>query len=260
MNVTIRQLHCFVAVARSGSFAEACSVLHLSQPALSIAIRNLETGIGGKLLERSTRSVTLTPEGAKFYPVVQRLLEDWERSLDDVRNLFALRRGKLDIAAVPTFASSLLPNVLAEFHRCFPDINISVHDVITESVVEMVRQNRVELGITFDPGKADDLSFTPLFRDRFIKQCCRPSIRCWQSGVEVGVTCSNFPTSRCNARPVSACSSTEYWPGMVSPWCPRLRRTSWPVSADGDRRSGDQRGTDPEPQPDAGDGRPVPAG
>ena len=168
MNVTIRQLHCFVAVARSGSFAEACSVLHLSQPALSIAIRNLETGIGGKLLERSTRTVTLTPEGAKFYPVVQRLLEDWERSLDDVRNLFALRRGKLDIAAVPTFASSLLPTVLAEFHRRFPDINISVHDVITESVVEMVRQNRVELGITFDPGKADDLSFTPLFRDRFI--------------------------------------------------------------------------------------------
>ncbi len=61
MSVTIRQLHCFVAVARSGSFAEACSLLHLTQPALSIAIRNLEQEIGGKLLQRTTRSVTLPP-------------------------------------------------------------------------------------------------------------------------------------------------------------------------------------------------------
>jgi LysR family carnitine catabolism transcriptional activator len=168
MSVTIRQLHCFVAVARSGSFAEACILLHLSQPALSIAIRNLESEIGGKLLERSTRAVALTPEGERFLPVVQRLLGDWERSLEDVRNLFALRRGKLDIAAVPTFASSLLPGVLARYHRQYPDINITVHDVITEDVVDMVREGRVELGITFDPGDAADLSFTPLFRDRFV--------------------------------------------------------------------------------------------
>ena len=168
MNVTIRQLQCFVAVARARSFAEAGALLHLSQPALSIAIRNLEEAVGGKLLERSTRAVALTPEGAHFLGVVQRLLGDWERSLEDVRNLFALRRGKLDIAAIPTFASSLLPQILADYHRQFPDINITVHDVITESVVEMVRAGRAELGVTFDPGDAQDLHFAPLFRDRFV--------------------------------------------------------------------------------------------
>lgn len=168
MNVTVRQLQSFVAVARSGSFAEACTLVHLSQPALSIAIRNLEEAVGGKLLERSTRSVTLTPEGARFYPVAKRLLGDWDSSLEDLRNLFALRRGKLDIAAIPTFASSLLPSLLAEYHRLYPDINVTVHDVITESVVEMVREGRVELGVTFDPGEAQDLDFVPLFRDRFV--------------------------------------------------------------------------------------------
>ena len=168
MNVTIRQLQCFVAVARARSFAEAGALLHLSQPALSIAIRNLEEAVGGKLLERSTRAVALTPEGAQFLAVVQRLLGDWERSLEDVRNLFALRRGKLDIAAIPTFASSLLPRILAAYRRQFPDINVTVHDVITESVVEMVRAGRAELGVTFDPGDAQDLAFTPLFRDRFV--------------------------------------------------------------------------------------------
>lgn len=168
MNVTIRQLQAFVAVAKSRSFAEACTVLHLSQPALSIAIRNLEEAVGGKLLARSTRSVALTPEGAEFYPVAQRLLSSWEQSLEDVSNLFALRRGKLDIAAMPTFASSLLPGILAAYHRRHGEIDITVHDVIAERVVEMVRDGRVELGVTFDPGDAQDLDFRPLFRDRFV--------------------------------------------------------------------------------------------
>jgi LysR family carnitine catabolism transcriptional activator len=168
MNVTVRQLQCYVAVAASGSFAEAGSLLHLSQPALSIAVRNLEEAVGGRLLQRTTRSVTLTPEGAEFLPVARRLLRDWDSSLEDVRNLFTLRRGKLDIAAVPTFASSLLPEILAAYHRKYADINITVHDVITESVVEMVRAGRAELGVTFDPGEAQDLHFAPLFRDRFV--------------------------------------------------------------------------------------------
>ena len=70
MNVTIKQLQAFVAVAKSGSFAEACHLIHLSQPALSIAIKNLEDAVGGKLLARSTRSLALTPEGAEFFPAV----------------------------------------------------------------------------------------------------------------------------------------------------------------------------------------------
>ncbi|MEH6591436.1 MAG: LysR substrate-binding domain-containing protein [Halioglobus sp.] len=168
MNVTIRQLQAFVAVARSGSFAEACTLMHLSQPALSISIKNLEEAVGGKLLQRSTRSLALTPEGAEFLPVVQRLLSDWDRSLDDVHNLFALRRGKLDIATMPTFASSLLPQILSRYHHQYPDINVTVHDVVAESVVDMVRDGRVELGVTFDPGEAQDLIFTPLFSDKFV--------------------------------------------------------------------------------------------
>lgn len=168
MNITIKQLKAFVAIAKSGSFAEACTRMNLSQPALSITIKNLEEVLGGKLLERSTRSVTLTPEGAEFFPVVQRLLADWDKSLEDVHNLFALRRGKLDIAAMPTFASSLLPAILSEYHRQYVDINVTVHDVIAESVVDMVREGRVELGVTFDPGDAQDLNFQPLFRDKFV--------------------------------------------------------------------------------------------
>jgi LysR family carnitine catabolism transcriptional activator len=168
MNISIKQLQAFVAVASSQSFVEASAIIHLSQPALSISIKKLEEAVGGKLLARSTRSVALTPEGAEFLPVVERLLADWDRSLDDVHNLFTLNRGKLDIAAMPTFASSLLPELLAKYHRLYSDVKVTVHDVIAESVVEMVRDGRVELGVTFDPGDAQDLNFQPLFRDRFV--------------------------------------------------------------------------------------------
>ena len=168
MTIPINQVIAFSTVARTGSFAEAAIQLHLSQPALSIAIKNLEASLGGKLLARTTRSVALTPEGKAFYPVARRLLADWEQSLQDVRNHFALRRGKLDIAAMPTYTTNALPRILAEFHRQYPDINVTIHDVIAESVVEMVREGRCELGVTFDPGDAPDLNFQPLFSDRFV--------------------------------------------------------------------------------------------
>lgn len=166
--VTINQAIAFCTVARTGSFAESAVQLHVSQPALSIAIKNLEDILGGKLLARTTRSVALTPEGKAFYPVVRRLLSDWDQAMQDVRNHFELGRGKLDIAAMPTYTSNKLPRILADFHSMYPDINVTVHDVIAENVVEMVREGRCELGVTFDPGEALDLNFLPLYRDRFM--------------------------------------------------------------------------------------------
>jgi LysR family carnitine catabolism transcriptional activator len=168
MNIPINQVMAFTTVARTGSFAEAAIQLHLSQPALSISIKNLEDSVGGKLLSRTTRVVSLTPEGKAFYPVARRLLSDWEQSLQDVRNHFALQRGKLDIAAMPTYATNLLPLVLATFHKQHSDINVTVHDVIAESVIEMVRENRCELGITFHPGDIPELDFEPLYDDKFV--------------------------------------------------------------------------------------------
>ena len=168
MSIPINQIVVFTTVARTGSFAEAAIQLHLSQPALSVAMKNLEQSLGGKLLARTTRSVTLTPEGKAFYPVARRLLSEWEQSMQDVRNHFALGRGKLDIAAMPTYTTNFLPKILAKFHSQYPNIHITVHDVIAENVVQMVREERSELGITFAPEDAADLHFQPLYQDRFV--------------------------------------------------------------------------------------------
>jgi LysR family carnitine catabolism transcriptional activator len=168
MNITVNQIIAFSTVARTCSFVEAAIQLHLTQPTLSITIKNLEETLGGKLFARTTRRVTLTPEGKAFYPVAKRLLEDWNQSLQDVQNHFKLLRGKLELAAMPTYTINVLPTILSNFHQLYPAINITVHDVIAESVVEMVREGRCELGIDFEPSNAPDLDFQPLFKDRFV--------------------------------------------------------------------------------------------
>lgn len=168
MNVTLKQIRAFVTVAKSSSFAEACEILHLSQPALSISIKNLESTVGGPLFIRSTRSVSLTPEGEDFFPVAKNLLINWDDAFSDLGNLFSLNRGKLTVAAMPSFASSELPAQLQIFKASFPKINIKLHDVIAEDAVNMVRNGQVELALTFDPDEADYLHFEPLFTDNFI--------------------------------------------------------------------------------------------
>jgi LysR family carnitine catabolism transcriptional activator len=168
MNATLKQIRAFVMVAKSNSFAEACEILHLSQPALSISIKNLESIVGGALFIRSTRSVSLTPEGEAFLPVAQNLLVNWDDAFNDLNNLFSLNRGKLTIASMPSFASSELPAQLQNFKASYPKINIKVHDVIAEDAVHMVKNGQVELALTFDLDEEDYLNFEPLFTDTFV--------------------------------------------------------------------------------------------
>lgn len=166
--MTPRQLHAFVAVAQTLSFARACERLHMSQPALSLAIRSLEESLGGRLLSRTTRQVKLTPEGAALLPQALQLLADWENVRERSRQHFTLRRGHVTIAAMPSFASNVLPPILHNFRTRFPNIEITVHDVIQEEVVRMVENGRVELGFGFEPEGADKLRFQALFVDRFV--------------------------------------------------------------------------------------------
>lgn len=166
--MTVKQLRAFLAVAQSLSFAQACERLHLSQPALSLAIKSLEESLGGQLLVRTTRSVALTPEGETLLPLARRLLADWDNAEEVMHQHFTLQLGKVSIAAMPSFAGNLLPAVLRAFRDRHPKVNVAVHDVINEQVLEMVRNRRVELGIALEPDSLDGLTFTPFYTDRFI--------------------------------------------------------------------------------------------
>lgn len=166
--MTPRQLQAFIAVAETLSFARAGERLHMSQPALSLAIQKLEQSLGGALLNRTTRQVRLTPEGVALLPQALHVLADWENVRERAKQRFSLQRGHVTIAAMPSFAGSILPRALRRFRERFPNIGVSVHDVVNEQVIDMVANGRVELGFAFEPEGARGLSFESLFLDRFI--------------------------------------------------------------------------------------------
>ncbi|MDY6949031.1 MAG: LysR family transcriptional regulator [Pseudomonadota bacterium] len=165
--MTPRQLKAFTAVAQTLSFARACERLHMSQPALSLAIQSLEQALGGRLLTRTTRQVRLTPEGAAFLPQALQLLADWDNVRERIKQRFTLQTGHVTIAAMPSFAGNVLPRILHEYRRRHPNVEVAVHDVVQEQVVELVETGRVEIGFGFEPERGTALAFDPLFVDPF---------------------------------------------------------------------------------------------
>ncbi|MCZ8529306.1 LysR family transcriptional regulator [Alteromonas sp. PRIM-21] len=168
MDVSYRQVKAFVEVAKSSTFAEAAVNLHLTQPALSSAIKKMEEQLGGKLFQRNTRNVSLTPEGEVLFPNALRLLHDWDNTFSDMQNLFALAKGQLTVCAMPSFAESHLPNILSMFHQRTPNVNLRIVDVVMEQVIHEVTTGRSEIGFSFEPERKDGLVFNSLFTDEFV--------------------------------------------------------------------------------------------
>lgn len=167
MSATIKQLRAFVAVASTRSLADASAQLHISQPALSVAIRNLESVVGGPLFNREGRQLILTPEGERFAARAEQLLQSWDKSIEEVQRQFTLERGHLTLAAIPAFALNRMPRLLAEFHRRHPSVDLALEDIVMEQAIAAVREGRAEIAITFRPDDLAGLAFEPVEQGRF---------------------------------------------------------------------------------------------
>ena len=106
MNVSLRQLRAFVLVGRLGSFTKAAQALHVTQSALSLLIRELESVIGTRLVDRTTRSVSLTSAGVEFFASTRRILEELEHAIGNVNKLIAKESGRVVIAAPLVLSST----------------------------------------------------------------------------------------------------------------------------------------------------------
>lgn len=168
MKPSLRQIECFQAVAELGSFSRAAERMNTTQPALSQAIRDLETGLGARLFDRTTRRVDLTEAGQAFAASAFVVLAELDRAVSNVQDLGQLRRGRLRIAAPPLLAAAVLPAVLRETAAQHPDLSLQVEDLGTDAIVEQVRNGRADLGLgTFQPGE-EGVVVTPVLRDRLM--------------------------------------------------------------------------------------------
>lgn len=148
MDINIRQIRAFVAVARTGSFTRAADQLHLTQPALTVQIRRLEEALNMRLFDRTTRTVALNRTGDSILPMFERMLEDLGTVIDEARDVAAMKRGVVRIAALPSVAAAVLPRVIERFRSLHPGASFIVHDVIADRVIDRVRDGTVDIGIT----------------------------------------------------------------------------------------------------------------
>jgi DNA-binding transcriptional LysR family regulator len=171
MNISLRQLQAFVAVAASGNFTRAAEQLHIAQSAVSVLIRELEAELGVRLLDRTTRRVELTDIGREFRGSAEKLMADLEYAVRNAHDLAERKRGRITVAAPPLLAAALLPSVIAGFSRDFPGIRIVLLDVRTDQIVERVKSGEADIGVgTFAP-EEEGLVRTRLARDTLMLFC-----------------------------------------------------------------------------------------
>lgn len=168
LRITLRQIESFIAVAETGNFSQASRRLGIAQPALSLAIKELEAELGLRLFDRTTRKVELTEGGQVFLASATAIIEDLQHAIGSISDLAQRRRGRIRVAAPPLLASAVLPKAIVEFRDCYPGVTIEVFDVATDQIVEAVRTGKAECGLgTFQPNE-DGIERTILARDKLL--------------------------------------------------------------------------------------------
>jgi len=171
MNVNLRQLRVFLAVARQRHFRRAAEHLYLSQPAVSRHVAELEAELGVRLFDRSTREVIPTEAGRYLESAIERVLDELEGVLDHVHSEGERKRGKIHIASVPTLSASLMPLCIADCARDYPELTIQLHDQAQTLVLDSVRGGEVDFGIAIEPPEASEFDSEVIMHDPFCLAC-----------------------------------------------------------------------------------------
>ena len=147
MQITLRQFEVFLAVARAGSFRAAAEVLHLSQPALSQHVAELERELGARLFDRLGRRIALTEAGRILEEHAQRVFATLASARETVAELEGLKRGSLLIGASTTPGIYVLPHLAARFQKRYPGITLRVRIANSAHIEEQIRANELDLGV-----------------------------------------------------------------------------------------------------------------
>jgi DNA-binding transcriptional LysR family regulator len=168
MNLSLRQLRAFAAVAETGSFTLAARNLHLTQAAISVLVRELESELGVRLFDRHTRRVDLSDAGRDFQPYVGRVLRELDDAVHSVGRLRDKKKGLLRIGAPQLMACTLIPPLVAQFSERYPEVEVRLSDMPSDRLLERVLDAEVELAIGPDSPAASNLRQQTLMRDRHL--------------------------------------------------------------------------------------------
>jgi LysR family transcriptional regulator, low CO2-responsive transcriptional regulator len=162
------QLITFLEVAKQGSFSRAGEKVFRSQSAVSAQIRQLEQEYGDRLLDRSGKSVKLTPAGQVFFEYAERLRSLRDESLMAVADHSRTPRGTLRVGANEATCLYVLPEVFAEYCRRYPPVQISIYRNFSYKIVEKLENGAIDVGILTLPIQSPSLKIQSIFRDKLM--------------------------------------------------------------------------------------------
>ncbi|MEI2702273.1 MAG: LysR substrate-binding domain-containing protein [Baekduia sp.] len=151
MDVGLRQMRYFVAVAEELSFTKAAERLHMAQPPLSVQIRKVEAELGVELFDRSKRSISLTPAGTALLAEARRLLDNAEIALRAVRQASQGQVGSLTIGFVPSASNVVLPSHLRAFRATLPLVELYLRELPPDQLVAALHSGAVDVGYLYLP-------------------------------------------------------------------------------------------------------------
>ena len=166
--ISLQEIRAFTVVARLLNFTYSAKRLGISQPALSMAVRQLERKLNTTLFDRSTRAVQLSQSGMLLLPIAERLVENYDRTIAGMREVSEGRHGHITIACPEGVAAQVIAPTLAAFVEQNPDVMVSVHDGDAASVERLMHMLSADFGVTGYWREHPDFVVESLTADR----CC----------------------------------------------------------------------------------------
>ena len=167
-NLQTDELRAFVAVAEKGSFRAAADALFISAPALSRRIERLETALGNRLLERTTRRVALTDLGRQFLDHATTVIDNLDAAFQQMTHRSAVRKGSVTIATVPSAAQQILPAALLAFSTQHPEVRVKVIDEGAQEGLAQVIDGTADFGLNFIGAQEPGIDFQALHRETYL--------------------------------------------------------------------------------------------
>lgn len=175
MDISLRQLRSFLVVAKTRHFRLAAERLHLTQPAVSRHIADLEATLGVQLFDRNPRGAEPTAAGVRLQGSVTRVLDELDAVLAQARVEGEGLRGTVRIAAGPTPSAELIPDCLARCARTYPELRVLSRDRVQVEVMAAVLAGEVDFGVAIDPPPSAAFALETILRDPFVLVCRRDS-------------------------------------------------------------------------------------
>ncbi|WP_137744386.1 LysR family transcriptional regulator [Robertmurraya siralis] len=165
----LRQLEYFVEVSRLKSFTHAAESLHVSQPSISNSLHKLERELGVKLLERTTKSVSLTLKGEKFLARMVEILADMDEAIQEISDA---NNGVVNFGLPPMIGAQMFPNVFMGFKEKYSKIDFAVTEKGSVAIRKLIEKGELEMGFIILPEQSDKLEMLPLVQDQLV--ICMP--------------------------------------------------------------------------------------